>query len=133
MRRVRNTPAATICERPRPPGAELVPIWDLLFGEVGTRARARVLRLWLAAEDFDDRRRYWCRYENAVGRTWETRNRADRSADLSIHRVRWRRWREWRERKGRERAEKKGTEILLALPADLRRRREEESSDRGEA
>lgn len=36
----------------------------------------------------DDTAIYWCRYENALGHTWETRNPADRSAKLDIRRVR---------------------------------------------
>ena len=31
---------------------------------------------------------YWCRFENQRGQTWETRNPADRSAKLEIHRIR---------------------------------------------
>lgn len=40
---------------------------------------------------------YWCRYENALGQTWETRNPGDRSAKLDIQRVRRPRRREKRE------------------------------------
>jgi hypothetical protein len=51
---------------------------------------------------------YWCRYENATGATWETRNPADRSAHLQIRRVYLPRFREWREDFARRRAAKAG-------------------------
>lgn len=57
--------------------------------------------------DTDERRVYWCRYENAYGKTWETRNPFDRSSGLDIRRVRLLRWRLRREeRRRRETAEK---------------------------
>src|SRR6266540_1268291 len=34
--------------------------------------------------DTDARRVYWCRHENAYGKTWETRNPVDRSSGLDI-------------------------------------------------
>lgn len=37
----------------------------------------------------DERRVYWCRYENAYGQTWETKNPVERTADLKIRRVRF--------------------------------------------
>lgn len=56
--------------------------------------------------DTDARRIYWCRYENAYGKTWETRNPVDRSSGLDIRRVRLLRWRLRREeRRRRETAE----------------------------
>lgn len=48
-------------------------------------------------------RLYWCRYENTTGATWETRNPADRSGDLTIRRVRFSRLREWRQERRRRR------------------------------
>lgn len=56
--------------------------------------------------DTDERRVYWCRYENAYGKTWETRNPVDRSSGLDIRRIRLLRWRLRREeRRRRETAE----------------------------
>jgi hypothetical protein len=48
--------------------------------------------IWAAAltapkGTLDKERVYWCRYENARGQTWETRNPGDRSAKLEIRRV----------------------------------------------
>lgn len=54
----------------------------------------------------DDGRIYWCRYENAYGQMWETRNPWKRWEDLDIRRVRFVRLCEWREvRKLRTNAE----------------------------
>jgi hypothetical protein len=47
--------------------------------------------------DTDETRVYWCRYENAFGRVWETRNPWQRAADLDIRRVYFARLRGWRE------------------------------------
>jgi hypothetical protein len=47
------------------------------------------------AGTIDDGRVYWCRYENAYGQTWETRNPHDPTADLRIRRVRFPRVHEW--------------------------------------
>jgi hypothetical protein len=78
-------------------------------------------RLGVAGQK-DAERRYWCRYENLVGQTWETRNPADRSADLSIHRVRFLRLREWREQRARQKAEVRGAAKEREVVRDLRRR-----------
>jgi hypothetical protein len=43
-------------------------------------------------------RAYWCRYENASGATWETRNPVEQSGKLAIRRVRFRRLGESRQR-----------------------------------
>lgn len=74
------------------------------------------LALWSAAhpkgeKNFDPKRMYWCRYENAVGQTWEVINPGDRSADLVIKRIRSRRWREWREGRARHRTLSLGSEV----------------------
>jgi hypothetical protein len=45
--------------------------------------------VWVGKGDPDPGRVYWARYENAQGKTWETRNPGDRSARLDIHQVRW--------------------------------------------
>jgi hypothetical protein len=50
---------------------------------------------------------YWCRYQNASGNTWETRNSPARSSDLDIRRVRFVRLHEWLEEWGRWRAGRK--------------------------
>jgi hypothetical protein len=66
----------------------------------------------------DETRVYWCRYENAVGRTWETRNPVREAAHMEIRRVRFWRLRErWEARRRRSLLER-GTASLLA---DLRR------------
>jgi len=48
---------------------------------------------FVIGRDTDGRRLYWCRYENAYGKTWETRNPVDRSSGLDIRRIRLLRWR----------------------------------------
>jgi hypothetical protein len=55
--------------------------------------------------DTDERRVYWCRYENAYGKTWETRNPVDRSSGLDIRRVRLLTWRLRREERRRRETE----------------------------
>jgi len=54
-----------------------------------------------AGSNSDQSRVYWCRYENAYGKTWETRNPVDRSSGLDIRRVRFLRWQLRREAKRR--------------------------------
>jgi hypothetical protein len=66
--------------------------------------------------DTDDRRVYWCRYENAYGKTWETRNPVDRSSGLDIRRVRLLKWKLWREERLRR---KTAGEARAALERDL--------------
>jgi hypothetical protein len=76
--------------------------------------------------DLDEGRLYWCRDENAVGQTWETRNPGDRSADLDIHRVRFLRVREDREARQRDRARGAGQalddQVYEELTGERRRR-----------
>jgi hypothetical protein len=60
----------------------------------------------------DARRVYWCRYENAYGKTWETRNPVDRSSGIDIHRVRFFRSRLRREARRREKTAKAAQEGL---------------------
>jgi hypothetical protein len=60
--------------------------------------------------DLDATRVYWARYENAQGKTWETRNPGDRSTRLDIRRVRLVRLHEWRERRTYEKASKRDVE-----------------------
>jgi hypothetical protein len=64
--------------------------------------------------DTDRRRVYWCRYENAYGKTWETRNPVDRSSGLDIRRVRFLASRLWREERRRRRTAKTAQEGLRA-------------------
>lgn len=59
---------------------------------------------------------YWCRYENASGDTWETRNPVDRSRALTIRRVRFSRLRDWRQ--GGKRKRVRGT-LQRAVSRDL--------------
>jgi hypothetical protein len=61
--------------------------------------------------DIDAGRIYWCRYENAVGQTWETQNPGDRSADLDIRRVRLVRWHDWREARKLKEAKDAGEQL----------------------
>lgn len=70
----------------------------------------RLSKEWPKAS-LDAGRVYWCRYENAVGQTWETRNPGDRSADLDIRRVRIVGWDENREVKAREKANDAGQQL----------------------
>lgn len=73
----------------------------------------------------DAARVYWARYENAEGKTWETRNPGDRSAKLDIRRIRFPRWRDRRDTQKRKRAgqydvewERKVLEELRQLRSD---------------
>lgn len=59
-------------------------------------------RAALGREESEERRIYWCRYENAFGKMWETRNPWDKNADLDIHRVRLPKLRERREQRKRD-------------------------------
>lgn len=43
----------------------------------------------------DGYRIYWCRYENAFGQTWETRNPWQRGEHIDIRRIRCLSWRIW--------------------------------------
>lgn len=65
----------------------------------------------------DDGRVYWCRYENAHGQTWETRNPFEPTAHLRIRRIRLPRLREWTEEWRGRRLRAAG----LALDAQLAR------------
>jgi hypothetical protein len=67
-----------------------IEIWAL----AARRARQKQ-RGWRREEAIDDGRVYWCRYENAQGQTWETRNPADPTTDLRIRRIYRRDAREW--------------------------------------
>lgn len=58
----------------------------------------------------DASRRYWARYENAHGETWETVNPANRASRLKIRRVRWPNRVEAREQRARSRARTHGVE-----------------------
>jgi len=62
---------------------------------------------------------YWARYENAYGKTWETRNPGDRSSRLGIRRVRFRRLHEFRERRRRNRARKHGVAWERKIVSEL--------------
>jgi hypothetical protein len=57
--------------------------------------------------DTDERRVYWCRYENAYGKTWETRNPVNRSRGLDIRRVRLLRWKVRQEERRRRKIAQK--------------------------
>jgi hypothetical protein len=65
---------------------------------------------FVIGRDTDASRVYWCRYENAYGKTWETRNPVDRSSGLDIRRVRFLRLRLRLEEGRRTRAAKKARE-----------------------
>ena len=75
--------------------------------------------LWSGKGNPDAGRVYWARYENAQGKTWETRNPGDRSARLQIRRV-WRIRRvERREENDREQARREGVEWEKQAFAEL--------------
>jgi hypothetical protein len=57
-------------------------------------------------ENVDDRAIFFARYENAFGKTWESRNPADPLADFTIRRSRLLRLHEWRQRQRRKRDER---------------------------
>lgn len=75
------------------------------------------------AGDPDPTRVYWARYENSRGKTWETRNPADRSATLDIRRVRFVRRREWCEERAQRRAAKFEEAFWTTTLEELSRRR----------
>lgn len=64
----------------------------------------------------EEKRVHWCRYENAYGHTWETRNPVDPAANMTIHRVLLPRFREWREGRRLKALHRRG----LALDERLR-------------
>jgi len=88
-----------------------------LVGTVHSRASKR-------EGDLDAGRIYWCRYENAIGQTWETRNPGDRSTDLIIRRVRFRRIQEWREARRRRKARADAEKLEDGIRQDLLSRRQ---------
>jgi hypothetical protein len=67
---------------------------------------------FVIGRDTDARRVYWCQYENAYGKTWETRNPVDRSSGLDIRRVRFLRLRMRLQERRRTRTAKKAREGL---------------------
>jgi hypothetical protein len=81
--------------------------------------------IWSGKGDPDPGRVYWCRYEDADGRTWETLNPGDRSRNMKIRRVRFvgarERLEEWR----RRRAHKHGEKWMRDALAELREAAEE--------
>lgn len=56
--------------------------------------------------DVDQRAVFYARYENAFGKTWESRNPADPLADFTIRRTRCVRPHEWRQQRRRARDER---------------------------
>jgi len=85
--------------------------------------------------DTDERRIYWCRYENAYGKTWETRNPVDRSTGLDIRRVRFLRWRLRREERRRQQTAKTAQaglqRDLEAMAAQAREAQEAAEAEEG--
>ena len=68
---------------------------------------------------------YWARYENAQGKTWETRNPGDRSADLDIRRIQFQRIQErGLRRRLEERARRRTAEQRRAVEGALEESRE---------
>ena len=58
------------------------------------QVRISSAQLWEVAATRQDgklyeSRAYWCRYRNALGQTWETRNPWSRSDKMTIRRIRW--------------------------------------------
>jgi len=85
--------------------------------------------VWASANangDLDEGRVYWCRYENARGETWETRNPGSRSGKLDIHRVRKVKRLEEREKAQRDQVRQRGREwegqALETIQESFRRR-----------
>jgi hypothetical protein len=76
--------------------------------------------------NLDSGRKYWCRYENATGQTWETVNPAERSATLDIKRVRRVGRRQKKEQEAREDAERRGREREQQAVGELRKEAAEE-------
>jgi hypothetical protein len=91
--RVRRQPARVTVAKPRPPVFAIPVTWAEVLGTEG---------------DPDPGRAYWCRYENAFGQTWETRNPADRGGDLKIRRVRFPNLRERRDERALRRLRRRG-------------------------
>lgn len=69
--------------------------------------------------DPDEASVFWARYENAQGKTWETRNPGNRSKRLGIRRVRARQLHEWWEQRRRMKAARQGVEVEQAAVAEL--------------
>jgi hypothetical protein len=88
---------------------------------------------FVIGRDTDARRVYWCQYENAFGKTWETRNPVDRSSGLDIRRVRFLRLRMRLQEGRRTRTAKKAREgmerDLAAMAAQVE---EAEAAAQGE-
>lgn len=82
--------------------------------------------------DLDSGRIYWARYENTQGKTWETRNPADRSSKLDIKRVWVVWWREWREERRRKKAAKNGRAWERKVLQELQAAREAAGAEGGE-
>ena len=68
----------------------------------------------------DDGRRYWCRYENGHGKTWETNNPADATGDLRVRRVRVTWWHERRDQRALARVRRGGVALERGAVDDLR-------------
>lgn len=98
--------------------------WPILIASLSMWGRASEVKRRGAGE-LDSGRRYWARYENAQGETWETINPADRSARIHIRRVRAVRLREWRERRAREMAGRRDVEWEKRAVAELVARMDE--------
>ena len=77
--------------------------------------------VWGLGRVDDDARAYWCVYENAHGETWETRNPADRAAQLQIRRIRFKRLRERQHERARTRVHEKATQVERQAIAELRK------------
>jgi hypothetical protein len=76
--------------------------------------------IWSGKGDPDPGRFYWCRYQDADGRTWETLNPGDRSRNMRmarrVHFVGARqRLEEWRRRRAQKRGEKWMRDALAEL------------------
>jgi hypothetical protein len=117
-----------------PPGTKVIPlriaseaIWGVAARRVGKGRKG----------DMDQGRVYWCRYENAIGQTWETRNPGDRSADLQIRRVRFTRLREryeiWQYRRAIKSAEALERDTVKALREGMTSEPEERPADEAQA
>lgn len=70
---------------------------------------------------------YWARYSNAQGKTWETRNPPDRTANLDIRRVRLVRIQEWFEGVRHGRLLKRSRKVERQMMEELRQGPESDS------
>jgi hypothetical protein len=103
-------------------GERLPPLADLVGGRAPERAFLIVVdsvTMLAVGKDAREGRFYWCRYENAHGQTWDTRNPVDPAGKMTIHRVRFAALRESREEGHLKRLHRHGLAKDAQLGAEL--------------